>query len=83
VSVFADKHSDSVRQLQFSELNPNLLASASDDSTAVVFDVSTSETKWRYDGHTDYVRGISWSLETEGLLATASWDKTFVCHQIK
>ena len=72
-------HNDEVNGLAFAPNTP-LLATASDDGTAAVWDVSSGVQGGRYapvatcSGHTAEVYGVGWSCDD--VLATVSFDRT-------
>ena len=72
-------HNDEVNGLAFAPSTP-LLATASDDGTAAVWDVSSGVQGGRYapvatcSGHTSEVYGVGWSCDD--VLATVSFDRT-------
>src|SRR5262249_61678851 len=55
-----------------------LLATASADKTARVWDTGTGESLAALTAHTSTVRGVAWATTSDGrlLLATASYDRT-------
>ncbi|PWN51058.1 WD40 repeat-like protein [Violaceomyces palustris] len=82
-------HEYAVRKVAFSPHSANLLASASYDMTARVWDVDagvqgmasgmpavggSGAMRRVYDAHTEFVVGIGWSLFHEGLVASTAWD---------
>src|SRR5207248_1168234 len=67
-------HAAAVRATTFSP-DGKLLATASEDSTAVVWDVGAKQRKYTLAGHTEAVTGVAFSPRGS-LIATASADKT-------
>ena len=73
-------HSDGLRAIRFSP-SGELLASGSDDRTAIVWDVGTGERQELFTGHSSGVWGVGFSPD-EGTLYTTSgrtvltWDLT-------
>jgi roadblock/LC7 domain-containing protein len=67
-------HTGAVLGVAFSP-DGRLLATASEDKTARVWDPATGEHLRTLTGHTNWVRGVAFSPDGR-LLATASWDGT-------
>lgn len=79
-------HEYAIRKVAWSPHAPHLLASASYDMTARVWDTdaaasmgvtvgpSTTSMRRVHDTHTEFVVGIAWSLFQEGLIASTAWD---------
>ncbi|KAE8216703.1 hypothetical protein CF327_g123 [Tilletia walkeri] len=78
-------HAYAIRHVAFSPHAPNLLASASYDMSARVWDTvgpqvkmvgaaSTMRLRERHDVHTEFVAGVEWSLFQPGLVASCAWD---------
>ncbi|PWY98354.1 WD40 repeat-like protein [Testicularia cyperi] len=83
-------HEYAIRRVAWSPHSPHLLATASYDMTARVWDTDAAArstvsglpgaaaqaTSMRrvHDAHTEFVVGISWSLFQEGLVASTAWD---------
>jgi hypothetical protein len=67
-------HDHQVNALAFSP-DGKVLATASYDQTAALWDVATGAELRRLRGHEGYVAGVAWRPDGR-LLATASWDKT-------
>ena len=80
-------HEYAVRKVAFSPHSPTLLASASYDMTARIWDVDVSGgagpngsgaaviARKIYDLHSEFVVGLAWSLYEQGVVATSSWDQ--------
>ncbi|KAI8844651.1 WD40-repeat-containing domain protein [Chytriomyces cf. hyalinus JEL632] len=62
-----DGHSDEVWFVSFSP-DGKLLASASKDSTAIVWDITTFEPRHKFQGHTDHISVVAWSTDSAFLL---------------
>lgn len=81
-------HEYAVRKVAWSPHRPNVLASASYDMSARVWDVDAGEKMAAgplvgagprsltavHDAHTEFVVGLAWGLFQEGLVATCAWD---------
>jgi WD40 repeat protein len=67
-------HTDWVRRIAFSPQGDQL-ASAGDDMTIRLWDVTTGECRFILIGHTEWVTGIAYSVNSR-LLATVDEDKT-------
>ncbi|RAO72618.1 uncharacterized protein BHQ10_008630 [Talaromyces amestolkiae] len=67
-------HSDSVRSVAFSP-NGLLLASASDDKTVLIWDISAGSLEQILNGHSSLVQCVAFSPDSQ-LLASASSDRT-------
>ncbi|XP_060582794.1 methylosome protein WDR77-like [Ruditapes philippinarum] len=81
-SVSAKPHYRGINRIQFSPTQKNMLASVSEDCTAIVVDVSTDKPQqiYRCTSHTDFVKGVSWS--GENTLITCGWDAQVCSHTI-
>ncbi|XP_062586372.1 methylosome protein WDR77-like isoform X1 [Saccostrea cucullata] len=73
-------HSRAVTKLSFSKDDPSLLASASEDCTAVVMsiDKETGRQIFRDTTHTDFVTGLSWQGSEK--LFSCGWDSKVKKH---
>nr|XP_022290745.1 methylosome protein 50-like isoform X2 [Crassostrea virginica] len=73
-------HSRSVTKLSFCPENPRLLASASEDSTAVVVSIDKESGRqiFRDTSHTDFVTGLSWHGNDN--LFSCGWDSKVKNH---
>lgn len=77
-------HQYAVRNVAWSTHQSNVLASASYDMTARVWNVDdatvaaqlpvVSTPRQVYTGHREFVVGVAWSLFEPGIVATTSWD---------
>lgn len=77
-------HTYAVREVAWSPHKANVLASASYDMTARIWDVddaqsmasapTVSQARYIYAGHSEFVVGLAWSLFQPGLIASTSWD---------
>ncbi|KAL9939574.1 hypothetical protein V8E36_001391 [Tilletia maclaganii] len=83
-------HAYAIRHVAFSPHAAHLLASASYDMTARIWDTSgggggggvggmvgaagSAHMVHRYDAHTEFVAGVEWSLFQPGLVASCAWD---------
>ncbi|KAL0953868.1 hypothetical protein HGRIS_005042 [Hohenbuehelia grisea] len=71
-------HEYAVRKVQWSPHRAEVLATASYDMTARVWNTmppaGQSQLMYIHDAHTEFVVGCSWSLYDEGVLATCGWD---------
>lgn len=81
-------HEYAVRKVAWSPHAANLLASASYDMTARVWDVDAAvpgvggagglggagALRRIHDTHTEFVVGLGWTLYQEGLIASCAWD---------
>ena len=68
-------HSAAVRAVRWSADKLHL-ASASDDATVRIWDISSGNCVRRHDGHTDYVRALERSPASGETWASASYDHT-------
>ena len=68
------EHTDEVWFLAFSN-SGDLLASASKDSTIIVWDIRNEKTKWKLIGHDEACSFLAWSSDDK-LLLTASNDRS-------
>ncbi|XP_048766759.2 methylosome protein 50-like isoform X2 [Ostrea edulis] len=75
-----DCHSRAVTKLSFCKENPGLLASASEDGTAVVLSIDKESGRqiFQDSSHTDFVTGLSWQGGDN--LFTCSWDSKVKRH---
>ncbi|KAK0531321.1 peroxisomal targeting signal 2 receptor [Tilletia horrida] len=80
-------HAYAIRHVAFSPHAPNLLASASYDMSARIWNTagvggggsmvgaaSTAGLVQRHDAHTEFVAGVEWSFFQPGLVASCAWD---------
>lgn len=74
-------HEYAIRKVAYSPHSPQLLASASYDMTARVWDTDAAAMgggkgamRKVHDAHTEFVVGVAWSLFQEGLVASTAWD---------
>ncbi|XP_033909421.2 methylosome protein WDR77-like [Acipenser ruthenus] len=74
-------HTRSVTGLAFSAHSTPLLASISNDCSAVVLDPQLSEV-FRDGTHQDFVRGVCWSPVASSTLTTVSWDHQVIHHTV-
>ena len=81
VHDFIDVHSDVVFAVQFSP-DGNLLASASADRFARIFDLRNDKPVYAFEGHTHYVMDVSWQADGRVLISAGAdgmakvWDVT-------
>mmetsp|Transcript_17137 Transcript_17137/g.30766 ORF Transcript_17137/g.30766 Transcript_17137/m.30766 type:complete len:1177 (-) Transcript_17137:8002-11532(-) len=69
-------HTKRVFNVAWSPLNKNWVASTSDDSTVIVWDIAQRKPHHVLKGHTSNVRPVVWSTEIEHLILSGSWDGT-------
>ncbi|KAF6766849.1 WD40 repeat [Kalmanozyma brasiliensis GHG001] len=82
-------HEYAIRKVAYSPHSPSLLASASYDMTARIWDADAAamagppgaqqgggagSMRRIHDTHTEFVVGVAWSLFQEGLVASTAWD---------
>lgn len=77
-------HMYAVRDVAWSPHQASVLASASYDMTARIWNVDDAQhvgptpvlstPRFVYTGHTEFVVGVGWSLFEPGLIGSASWD---------
>jgi len=71
-------HEYAVRRVAWSPHRADVLASASYDMTARVWQVGQGNApgalRMIHDQHTEFVAGCAWSLFEENVLATCAWD---------
>ncbi|GAM86013.1 hypothetical protein ANO11243_040230 [Dothideomycetidae sp. 11243] len=79
----ATHHVDSVLSLASSRPHPNLLASASADTTVKLWDLSTLTCAQSYTHHTDKVSSIAWHPTTSTALLSGSYDRTLVAADMR
>ncbi|XP_045196667.2 methylosome protein 50-like [Mercenaria mercenaria] len=81
-SVSIVPHHRGITRIQFSPFQNNLVASVSEDCTAMVVDISGDkpEQLYRSTSHKDFVKGVSWS--GENTLFTCGWDAQVCSHTI-
>jgi WD40 repeat protein len=75
-------HSEAVNRLAFSPHHPSWLASASDDGTVIVNDISENSTVYSSSKHRDVVRGLAWNPAEDGVLRSCGLDSQLLCHSI-
>jgi len=67
-------HTLAVRKIAASPHKGNILASASYDMTARIWDLDLGRQISVFDGHTEFAYGVDWSLFGEGWIGTVGWD---------
>lgn len=80
-SMELSEHTDKVDQVAWSSVEPFLLASASSDKTARIWDVRTRVPVTTQQASRDVI-SVAWS-PTETLLAYGSIDNTLTCYDLK
>lgn len=75
-------HHRAIRRLQFSPHRNHVIATVSEDCTAVVVDVSSEQPKqlYRSTAHRDFVTGVAWSGDST--LLTCGWDARVISHTV-
>lgn len=75
-------HHRSITRLQFSPHKNHIIATVSEDCTAMVVDISSDQPKqiYRSTSHKDFVQGVSWSGEST--LFTCGWDARVFSHTV-
>lgn len=76
-------HKRPVHRLALSPHRKEWLATASEDCTAAVFDISGSsiQSLTRISGHSDFVQGVCWS--GSNAVVTCGWDGKVICSDVQ
>lgn len=69
-------HTDAVLSLAWNPAAPSVLASASADATAKIWDLNTAQCQATLTHHSDKVQALAWNPAEAAVLLTAAFDRT-------
>jgi|GEM_PF-447957 len=76
MKVTLNGHADWVKSVAWSP-DGKQLASASDDQTIIIWNITTGQPAFTLEGHTDMINNVAWSPDGKQL-ASASFDQTII-----